>query len=128
MNKIAKLIRTASSVVFRLEAFSPLTKFATKIRNLSQDQKEKIMMGSIALSGGIGGLTGLRFGYMRSRNASFGENLADSFIGCSIGMVTGVTFIVFSPFTFPMTAGVATMRYLYPPPQLYTEHARRRIG
>ena len=100
-------------------------KFATKIRNLSTDQKEKIMMGSITLGGCVGGVTGLRFGYMRSRNASFGEHLVDSFIGCSLGMITGVTFIVFSPFTFPLTAGVATMRYLYPP-QPYTEHARRR--
>ena len=131
MNKFAKLIQTASSVVFRLEATmngSPLTKFATKIRNLSQDQKEKIMMGSIALSGGIGGLYGLRLGYMRSRNASFGEHFADSFGGLWVGMGVGVGLIALSPITFPMAVGVGVGRYLYPqtpPPQPYTEHARR---
>ena len=61
-----------------------VAKVATTIRNLSQDQKEKIMIGSIALSGGIGGLYGLRFGYMRSRNASFGEHFADSLGGCGL--------------------------------------------
>ena len=108
-----------------------IAKFATKIRNLSQDQKEKIMMGSIALSGGIGGLYGLRLGYMRSRHASFGEHFADSLCGLWVGAVCGVGLIALSPITFPMVAGVGVGRYLYPPtppPQLYTEHARRRIG
>ena len=108
-----------------------IAKFATKIRNLSLDQKAEIMMGSIALSGSIGGLYGLRLGYMRSRRASFGEHFADSLGGLWAGAVCGVGLIALSPITFPMAVGVGVGRYLYPPtppPQLYTEHARRRIG
>lgn len=85
-------------------------------------------MGSIALSGGIGGMVGLRFGYMRSRHASFGEHFADSLCGLWFGAGCGVVLIALSPITFPMVAGVGVGRYMYPPtppPQLYTEHARR---
>lgn len=107
-----------------------ITKFTTKIRNLSTDQKAEIMMGSIALSGGIGGMVGLRLGYMRSRHASFGEHFADSLCGLWVGMGVGVGLIALSPITFPMAVGVAAGRYLYPPTPhpVYTEHARRRTG
>jgi hypothetical protein len=103
-------------------------KVATVIRNLSSDQKEKIMMGSITLSGGIGGMVGLRFGYMRSRHASFGEHFADSFGGLWVGAGVGVGLIALCPITFPMAVGVAAGRYMYPPTPpapSYTEHARR---
>jgi hypothetical protein len=105
------------------------SKVATMVRNLSSDQKEKIVMGSITLGGGIGGMVGLRLGYMRSRHASFGEHLADSLGGLWVGAGCGVGMIALSPITFPMAVGVAAGRYMYPPTPhtvyTYTEHERR---
>ena len=91
-----------------------LTKFATYFRKMSPDQKEKVVAGSISLGGGIGGLYGLRFGYMRSTELSFGEHVGDSLGGCLIGVCLGTMFVALSPITVPITAGVATMRNMYP--------------